>query len=205
MMGHTLIFLGGPAPALAAPLPPADFVIAADRGGDHALALGYSVDLLVGDLDSVSAAGRLAAIEIEQHPVDKDETDLELALAAAERRGFLSITVVGSLGGRPDHALGNLLALAAQRWAGLAIEIRVAGATGWVVHQDFCRTLPEGSSLSLLALGGPAVGVQTTGLRWPLHGEILPSGTGRGLSNQVVDNQITVKVASGVLLLWALT
>ncbi|MBT5085466.1 MAG: thiamine diphosphokinase, partial [Actinobacteria bacterium] len=87
MIDHALVFLGGPAPALTAPLPSAEFVIAVDRGADHALALGYSVDLLVGDLDSVSAAGRLAAIEIEQHPVDKDETDLELALAAAERRG----------------------------------------------------------------------------------------------------------------------
>ena len=52
--------------------------------------LGLTVDLLVGDLDSVSATG-LAAAEaagtaVERHPPAKDATDTELAIAAALAR-----------------------------------------------------------------------------------------------------------------------
>ena len=58
MIDHALVFLGGPAPALTAPLPSAEFVIAVDRGADHALALGYSVDLLVGDRNRTASGGQ---------------------------------------------------------------------------------------------------------------------------------------------------
>ena len=51
----------------------------------------YLVDLLVGDLDSISPEGLAAAedsgIRIERHAIDKDATDLELSLAAAVRHG----------------------------------------------------------------------------------------------------------------------
>ena len=59
------------------------YVIAADSGMDHALALGVEVDLLVGDLDSVLPESIPLAKRVERHPWDKDVTDLELALLAA--------------------------------------------------------------------------------------------------------------------------
>ena len=65
-------------------------MIAADAGLDHAEALGLPVDLVVGDLDSVSKEAleraRRAGIAIEEHPAAKDQTDLELALDAAMER-----------------------------------------------------------------------------------------------------------------------
>ena len=69
---------------------PADaFVIAADSGLEHAAALGLSVDVLVGDLDSASAsavrAAEAAGVRIERHAVDKEATDLELAPLSVER------------------------------------------------------------------------------------------------------------------------
>ena len=52
------------------------WVIAADSGLDHANALGLAVDLVLGDLDSVSKEAlepaRRAGIPVEEHPAAKD-------------------------------------------------------------------------------------------------------------------------------------
>ena len=53
---------------------------------------------------------------------------------------------------------------------------------------------------SLLPLGGPAVGVLTDGLRFPLRHETLPAGTTRGVSNEFLGTSATVSLDEGVLL-----
>ncbi|HRE03313.1 MAG TPA: hypothetical protein PLV68_18590, partial [Ilumatobacteraceae bacterium] len=72
-----------------------------DSGLDHALAIGIAPSLLVGDLDSVSNAGRAWAetheVEICQHPPLKDSTDTELALAAAVESGVTDVVLLGIL------------------------------------------------------------------------------------------------------------
>src|SRR5262245_59111095 len=95
-----IVITGGSPPrrGVTAHLPADRFVIAADSGLDHARQLGLGVDLLVGDLDSVSAAGLAAAeaegVPIERHPTAKDAIDTELALEAAVTRGAERIAVV---------------------------------------------------------------------------------------------------------------
>ena len=44
----------------------------------------------------------------EIHSPQKDETDTELALLAAERSGCAAADILGALGGRMDHAVGNI-------------------------------------------------------------------------------------------------
>ena len=97
----------------------ADRIVAADGGLDHARAAGLVPDVLVGDLDSVSADGldwATANIPIERHPADKAATDTELALRL--RRGDAtrnaSLLVAGR-GDRLDHAIAALGALGADR------------------------------------------------------------------------------------------
>ena len=90
--GPAVVFAGGdPLPEEVRRLLPRDaLVVAADSGLDLARRLGVPVDLVVGDFDSVDPAGLAAAAAagsvLERHPVDKDATDLELALDAVLRR-----------------------------------------------------------------------------------------------------------------------
>lgn len=202
---HALVVTGGPYPdhvlaAMADELPDAGLVVAADCGAAIARRLGLDVDLLVGDLDSADDRAVAEAGEVRRHPADKDDTDLELTLAAVVEAGCRSATLVATMAGRVDHALGNLLAAAGDRWADLTVDLRLDGARGWVVR-DACRIEgTEGDLVSLLAVGGPATGVTTTGLAWPLEGAVLPPGLGLGLSNRMVDEVAEARVASGVLL-----
>ena len=57
-----------------------------------------------------------------------------------------------------------------------------------------------GAVLTLLALGGPAVGVTTDGLRWPLRAETLQPGSTRGVSNEIVSGPVHVQLSAGSLL-----
>ena len=76
-----VVVASGPGPSVAVPVTPT--VIAADGGLDRAAALGLDVDVVIGDLDSVSAealaAAEAAGARIVRHPEAKDATDLELA------------------------------------------------------------------------------------------------------------------------------
>jgi thiamine pyrophosphokinase len=201
-----LVFAGGDAPpdAVTRVLPGEAFVIAADSGLAHALALDRRPDLVVGDLDSVDVAlladAKAGGAEVEAHPADKDETDLELALDAAMARGYGRITIVGAHGGRVDHYLANLTLLASPRFAGATLDAWVGPAHVVVVRGAATLTGPPGSLVTLVALGGPARGIRTEGLRYPLADEDLDPGTSRGVSNELEAGRATVRVREGVLL-----
>ena len=173
-------------------------------GADHALALDQRIDLAVGDFDSISAGG-LATLErtgvrLERHPVDKDATDLELALDAAAALRPRRIVVVGGAGGRLDHLLGELSLLAAAAYRDVEIDALLGRATVHVVHSERVFAGRVGEVVSLLALHGPAHGVTTDGLAYPLRGETLQPGSTRGLSNVFAVSQARVALAGGVLL-----
>jgi thiamine pyrophosphokinase len=192
--------------AAVADLPHSAFTVAADAGLRLAGPLGLDVDLVVGDLDSVDAglleAAERAGTRIERHPVDKDRTDLALALDAAVAAGARRITVVGGAGGRADHLLANWLLLAADAYARCAVRSWSAAARTDVVRPGPATELaaPTGAVISLLPAHGAARGVRTTGLRFPLTGEDLLPGTSRGVSNVFDATHATVSLTAGVLL-----
>ena len=206
---HAVIVVAGGddvPPSIASDLPAGAPVIAADSGVDHALALGLAVDVAVGDFDSVSAAGleqvAAAGARITRHPAAKDATDLELALDEAMALQPVEIVVVGGHGGRLDHLLANSLLLASARYAAARVTARWGAATVHVLHGgDVVDVHAEpGALLSLLPAHGPALGVRTDGLRYPLHREDLPAGTTRGVSNVVERTRARIRLEQGTLL-----
>ncbi|WP_443873210.1 thiamine diphosphokinase, partial [Mitsuokella multacida] len=91
-------------------------VCAVDHGLDACLAAGIRPQRLIGDGDSAApAAWQLAKeqhIPIEQFPVEKDDTDTQLALKLAREAGFPAAIVTGAFGGRFDHALSTVTSCA---------------------------------------------------------------------------------------------
>lgn len=199
---HAWVVAGGdpPEPALLEELAPPRLVVAADSGADIALGLGLRVDVVVGDFDSVTPEGVAAASERRRFPTDKDATDLALALAEACDRGAESISVVGGGGGRLDHLLANVAVLASEDLAPRRVDAVMGSARLWVVRRRETIRGAPGGLLTLLAHGGPAVGVRTTGLRWALAGETLAAGSSRGISNVLAAPEATVTLDSGVIL-----
>ena len=205
---HAVVFAGGDLVPVVDPglVPDGALVIAADSGLVHAQRFGVRVHLVVGDLDSAPrdavAAAEGDGARIERHRPDKDQTDLELALIAAVRRGVRSIEVVGGGGGRPDHFLANVALLCAPAFADdVALSAHLGGARLVVVRPGPPTVLAAelGALVSLLPMHGPAVGVVTGGLRYPLDDELLAAGSPRGMSNVVEEAPATVSLRVGVL------
>lgn len=208
-MPRLAIVLAGGDPVetdIAERLPIADDVVAADSGLHQAELLGLTVAHIVGDFDSVKPSALDAAVAtgatVDRHPATKDATDLELALHTALDRGADRITVVGGAGGRLDHYLANVALLAAPAFADVNIDAWLGDAHVSVLHGGRTLTLAGaiGSLVTLIPAGGPAPGVTTAGLEYPLRGEDLPAGTSRGVSNVIAAAEPTVTLDHGALL-----
>lgn len=202
-MDTVLIFAGGDdlASTLAEDLPRAELVVAADGGYDSALELGYEVDVLVGDFDSIVATDIPSHVIVERHSPDKDATDLELALSLVARDSPSRVVVVGASGGRLDHELAVASLLCSERWGEIDELDWISGrARAYVVRNRRIIHGDVGTTLTLVPMHGDAIGITTKGLRWALDGEDLASGTTRGVSN-VMDGPVAdIQVRSGCLL-----
>ena len=183
----------------------ADLIIAADSGANWLDVVGVRPDRLIGDLDSVDPAVvermRAAGVEVDQHPIDKDASDLALSVEWAVRHGADDIVVLGWRGGALDHMAANLLLLAAPLPAGTMLRLSAADTTARVLRGPGQLALGDGpgSRVSLLPLG-PTHGVTTHGLHWSLDDAHLDPGSTRGLANRVDAPGASVRVESGQLL-----
>lgn len=200
VLHDVIVLAASPDPPAIEDVPDGVYVIAADGGAEHATRLGLVVDLLVGDLDSVSPGTLDGAQRVERHPVAKDATDLELALAAALRLEPERIVVLGGSGGRLDHLLGALLVLAQERLARVEVDAQLGGAAVHVVRGERLVAGSPGELVSLFAIAGPAEGIYTEGLVYPLAGDSLQPGSSRGVSNVFADAKARISVGRGVLL-----
>jgi len=182
-----------------------DLVIAADSGYDHAMSLGIQVDLLIGDLDSISPTGldhaRNHDVEIMEFPRDKDSTDLALALRAAVDRGATTVDIHGGEGGTIAHLLGVALSITHRDWE----EIDVVWHTGIGIIRPATRnrsteaSVEVGDTITIIPVGDVR-GVTTSGLRWHLESTSMENGTTLGISNEATATTVTVAVDEGALL-----
>ncbi|MEN8113113.1 MAG: thiamine diphosphokinase [Actinomycetota bacterium] len=188
-------------------LPNGARVIAADSGLHHAEDLNLTVDLVIGDMDSVDAGRLAAAVEhgaqTEVFPSDKDRTDLELAVDVALRWGTSRIVFVGAHTGRLDHFLGamGMFATLAERVDDL---VWIDGST-WITacapgRPATLDARPD-DVVSLIPTGTDVEGVTTAGLRWALDHESLAAGSTRGVSNVCQTSPVVVSVERGTLLI----
>ena len=82
----------------------------------------------------------------------------------------------------------------------MRIDLRIDGARAWVVRDHVEVVAQVGDLVSLLAVGGRATGVTTTGLAWPLADAEVKPGVGLGLSNHMAASRAEVLVDGGTLL-----
>lgn len=178
-----------------------DYVIAADRGYDSLMAYGVTPDLVVGDFDSL---GRTPVHpNVIQLPCAKDDTDMVFALRRGLDLGYRRFVLLGGVGGRLEHTLGNLQLL---DW------LTMHGAQGFLagektiatcVRDGATLTFPSTMSgyLSVFCNSGTAQGVTLSNLKYPLTDYTLTGSFPLGVSNQFLDAPAQVSVREGSLLL----
>jgi thiamine pyrophosphokinase len=206
-MKHALILVNGKAPGkrlFRKILASAEWFICADGGANTAARFGCIPDLIVGDLDSIKNETLVLFKHVDVKKLkDQNSTDLEKALTAAIRKKCKEIVVLGATGGRLDHAIGNLSALAKfSRHAHLTYVDE--GGTYLAINRSIELTLPTGTIISLIPLSRCS-GIVTTGLQWNLNNESLELGVRESTSNVVVSSPVSVRVKQGSLIAFVMT
>ena len=204
---YTLIVGAAPAPgaeeAYRRIVNAAAWVVAADGGLEVCLRADRMPDVVIGDFDSVDAAvlgrARGAGATIVRFPAEKDESDLDLALAYVRRQGAPAVRFTAAFSGRLDHtlaALGTLL-----RSADLQGRLEEPGFDGHVVdalqRPSLTLAARPGQGLSVFSLD-PATEVSIDGVRYPLDRHPLGVLSSLGLSNVARAAEQTVTVHTGV-------
>lgn len=179
-----------------------DMAIAADAGYKALTQMGIKVDRVVGDFDSLGEAPVHPGVEI--HPIEKDETDMMLAVRTALAAGYREVRIYGGLGGRLDHSFANLQTL---------VFLARQGARGWLIDQTSAITAVADGELrfsdkaegivSVFAAAGTAHGVTLEGLKYPLTNYTMTPDNPIGVSNEYTGVPSRIVVREGVLLVIA--
>ena len=177
-----------------------DFYICCDSGLRHAGGLGIAPDLIVGDFDSHENPH--TDTETIVLPRAKDDTDTVFAVKEALRRGFQDFLLVGVIGGRLDHTLGNVSILLMLDARGMTAAALDDYAELEVVSGRPVRIEDRYPYFSLLNISGLARGVSIQNAKFPLSNAEITCEYQYGISNEVLPGRTAeVSVGEGRLLL----
>lgn len=177
-----------------------DFVVFCDSGLRHMAELNVKPNLIVGDFDSHE--NPCLNVETIVLPCQKDDTDTMFAVKETIKRGFDDFLLIGVVGARLDHTLGNvsiLLYLDSLGKKGYIIddysEMEIVSENSAFINDSY-------SFFSLLNITGSAKGITIENAKYPLDNAEITSEYQYGVSNEVIKGKTaTVKVKCGKLLL----
>ncbi|HEY7727573.1 MAG TPA: thiamine diphosphokinase [Candidatus Eisenbacteria bacterium] len=206
-MPRAVILANGVPPSLESlrrALADAALFVCADGGANAAREFGLVPDAIVGDLDSISAASlaHFQGVPIV-HIAEQDRTDAEKAVEFALSRGsFEEITLFGATAGRLDHVIGHVALL--RRFEGRTrLVLEDEHARAFLARGDVRLDLPAGTVVSFFALAGPAEGVTTENLRYPLVDRTLVFGGLDSVSNVVEREPAWIRIRKGEVVVFA--
>lgn len=172
-------------------------VICADGGLLSARSLNITPTLLIGDYDSCP----IPDSDVIKLPTEKDMTDSEAAIDLAVSRGADDITVLGGLGGRFDHTMGNIAMLAKYSKKSVRLVLMDGQNCVFMMTPGNIR-IPKNTFkyLGIISYGGCAENVTLRGVKYPLTNHYLTNETSLGVSNEITENTARISFTSGKLL-----
>ena len=177
-----------------------DLVIAADSGYKNAQSLGFSVDILVGDFDSLGDIPDGVG-EVVRLPAEKDMTDTQYAVDLAIKRGAGELVIVASTSGRFDHAL-SLAAILEDLWEKKVRGTIVNGQNRITFLKNTNHILIRNNNykyFSLIAADDKVKGVSVEGAKYPLSNKTLTRRVQFAVSNEIEKNAALITVKKGGL------
>lgn len=177
-----------------------DYVVFCDSGLKHLEHLQVLPSLIVGDFDSHENPH--LDVETIVLPCEKDDTDTVYAVKEAINRGFDDFLLIGVVGARLDHTLGNVSILLYLDSLGKKGSIIDDYSEMEIVSDEPVSICDQYSFFSLLNITGCAKGITITGAKYPLDGGEITCEYQYGISNEVLPGKTAqVAVAGGKLLL----
>ena len=174
-------------------------VYAVDAGFAHLEKAGFSPDMAIGDFDSLGYVPKCR--RVVSLPVEKDKSDLEVAMDRVKMRRYDEVVIYGALGGRLDHTIANLQMCA--RFAEEGIDVTFVAddyAIRILVGPDvFELPLLEKGTVSVFSATAESYGVIERGMHYSIDDDTLTNRTTWGLSNELEGREAAVAVEEGTL------
>lgn len=183
-----------------------DTWIAADRGALTLIEKSIFVTYALGDFDSVTAEQRKVvqenAANFEAFPVEKDKTDLEIAIQKALKLRPEKVYLFGVTGGRFDHTFINTQ---------LLDTILEAGVRGIIIDQwnqmeltnPGAHVISENKHypyISFVPLTKEVTGISLKGFYYPLKNAAISWGSTLCISNKLIGEEGVLDYKTGMLL-----
>ncbi len=177
-----------------------DYFIYCDSGLKHLEALVAKPDLIVGDFDS--HANPQLDVETIVLPCEKDDTDTVYAMKQAIQRGYDDFLLIGVIGGRLDHTLGNVSMLLYLDGLGKSACIMDDYSEMQIVSNRPAYIEDRYAFFSLLNITGMARGITIENAKYLLQDGEITCEYQYGVSNEVLPGKTAkVTVREGRLLL----
>ena len=171
-----------------------DFVIFCDSGLKHMEKLAVKPSLIVGDFDSHENPH--LDVETIVLPCEKDDTDTVFAVKEAVKRGFTDFLLIGVVGARLDHTLGNIYVL--EYLSSLGFTGKIVDDYSEMEYVTSAPALVEDSFayFSTINISGVTRNISIENAKYPLHNAEIHSGYQYGISNEVLPGK-TAKITVG--------
>lgn len=182
----------------------ADYIICADGGAKYFYDIDKSPDVIVGDLDSIDdetlSIMKESNIKFHRFPTKKDKTDTELAMDYAVEMGAREITLLGAIGTRLDHTLGNIMLL--KKLLRKGIKARIINSHNEVyIMKDSLSLEGNGKDyVSLIPLTEVVRGVTLRGFEYETTDKDFLMDSSFGISNKIIDGKGEINIKEGVCL-----
>lgn len=182
-----------------------DYILCADGGIRYIYETNLKVDAIIGDLDSVDEKFpgfiKRNNITIIKFPVEKDETDTELAIEYLIEKGCKQITLMGGIGSRIDHTLANILLL--KRLAQRNVLGKLIDENNTIVlSSDYYKIKrKEGHYVSIIPITNSGVIVSLKGFYYPLEDSLIGYGSTLGISNRIIEDEGEIFIKKGEALI----
>lgn len=183
-----------------------DFILSADGGTDYCIQIGIVPDLVLGDLDSISAKTMKILekenVPINIFPVKKDKTDSQLSIEYLMDIGAREITIVGAIGSRMDYSLANILLLKTIKDKGINGKIVDNNNTILIVDDELILDRQEGYFVSIIPIQIEGAMVSLRGFEYNLSKVRIDFASTHGVSNIIKDTKGYIKVHEGECLVF---
>ena len=125
-------------------------ILACDGAADKLINNGYTPNIIIGDLDSISNKTKIKFSERLIETNNQSENDLRKAINYAVKHSITDISIIGASGKREDHMIGNIFSLLNYK----DVNIKLFTDTGvfTCIHADQKIESHKGQQVSIFSL-----------------------------------------------------
>lgn len=204
-----IIICGGKAPSmelLQEEIKDNTIVICADSGANYLINYKITPHYLVGDFDSINPETleyfKTKNVIIETYPVEKDDTDSELALKKALELGATEVVFLGCIGSRIDHVYGNIGLLKRCLDAQVKASIKDEHNNIFLIDKSTNLFGDFGQIFSLQGYNGEIKNLNIRGAKYPLYNYNLEVGDPITISNMFLNEAVEIQFDTGIIIVF---